>query len=72
MSPSIDNRDRADCVYRREIAGSLPFFMRAWWLRDRVENEDIVFGDGDGETMPLWSSHSDPMCDASNVDTMEI
>lgn len=59
----------ADAITRRDVAGHVPFFLRAWWLRDRKEYENIVFGSGATATMPLWCLHSDPLCDASNIDS---
>jgi hypothetical protein len=59
---------RADLKIRNEVADLLPFFLRAWWLRDRVENQDINFGEHSNATLPLFALYSDPMCDASNID----
>jgi hypothetical protein len=53
---------------RRETASEVPFFLRAWWLRNYAENSDIVFGSFPSGTVPLWCLHSDPQCDAANID----
>ncbi len=63
---------RSDSVRRAEVAESLPFFLRNWWLRDRVGFEDVEFGSGGNATHPLWSLHSDPICDAANIDTFGL
>jgi hypothetical protein len=63
---------RSSVRIRATVAGALPFFLRAWWLRDRLENASLVFGDDDGLTLPLWSLHSDPICDAANSDVYEL
>ncbi len=60
---------RSDSLRRAEFGRSVPFFLRNWWLRDRVGNEDIQFGAGGNATQPLFSLHSDPICDAANIDT---
>ncbi len=57
---------------RLELADSVPFFLRAWWLRDYQENSDIVFGAFPTGTVPLWCLHSDPQCDAANIDQNQI
>jgi hypothetical protein len=68
-SDSLDvSSPRADCVCRAAVANTVPFFLRAWWLRDREQNAQLNFGQGTGFTLPLWSLHSDPTCDAANVD----
>jgi hypothetical protein len=60
---------RADSVRRAEVANTVPFILRAWWLRDRAFTHNLNFGGGVGaKTLPMWSSHSDPLCDAANVD----
>lgn len=59
---------RASAERRAELAGDVPFFLRAWWLRDRVEMDSINFGAFPTTTLPLWSLHSDPLCDAANLD----
>jgi len=60
---------RSSVTRRSEIADFVPFFLRAWWLRDRVENSLISFGAFPSATLPLWSLHSDPVCDAANLDS---
>lgn len=74
MSQEDQSEDniRADCNRRAAHASGLPFFLRSWWLRDRVENSDIEFGGGSSATHPLWSLHSDPVCDAANIDTFSM
>jgi hypothetical protein len=60
---------RVDCVRRVEGADALPFFLRAWWLRDRKHNDDLMYGAGNTATLPIWNAHSDPLCDSANVDS---
>jgi hypothetical protein len=72
MSADNDISVRSDCVRRAEVAHTVPFFLRAWWLRDRVGFEDIEFGLNGEATHPLWSLHSDPICDAANIDTFGL
>ncbi len=59
---------RSDSLRRAAVADQLPFFLRAWWLRDRMQNANVVFGEHNNATVPLWSLHSDPVCDSSNID----
>jgi hypothetical protein len=68
----IEVRMRSDLKIRAEIADLLPFFLRAWWLRDRIENEDINFGQQSTSSLPLFALYSDPMCDAANVDNFML
>jgi hypothetical protein len=63
---------RRDAVLRGELGHTVPFFLRSWWLRDRLEYSDLEFGDGSAATHPLWSLHSDPICDAANIDTFSM
>lgn len=55
-------------VSRHEQADQLPFFLRAWWMRNFLESEGLVWPKESGVTSPLWSLHSDPMCDIGTVD----
>jgi hypothetical protein len=60
---------RASAVDRYEVAKVLPFFLRAWWLHDMDEYQDLDFsGETEVTVTPLWSLYSDPVCDVSNVD----
>ena len=59
-------------VSRLLSAELVPFFLRAWWLRDYQESGDIVFGAFPSGTVPLWCLHSDPQCDAANIDQNQI
>ncbi len=68
LNPVNIDTTRSSAKRRVEIADDVPFFLRAWWLRDRVENSLISFGAFPSTTLPLWSLHSDPMCDAANLD----
>lgn len=60
---------RSDALHRAEVAHLVPFFLRSWWLRDRVENKQVNFGLGSNATLPLWSLHADPLCDGVNLDS---
>jgi hypothetical protein len=59
-------------LQRGEVAHTLPFFLRAWWLRDRLGNEEMAFGGGNGSTLPLRSAHTDPICDVANADSVVL
>lgn len=72
MSDVNERSVRSDCVRRAELADLVPFFLRAWWLRDRAGFENLEFGLAGESTHPLWSLHSDPICDAANVDTFGL
>jgi hypothetical protein len=63
---------RSDAVERAKVAHTLPFILRAWWLRDRIGFEDLNFGEPVDATLPLWSLHSDPICDAANMDVYRL
>jgi hypothetical protein len=59
-----------DAATPRQIAtaSSVPFVLRAWWLREFEEYKDF---DWCGETQitgPLWSNFSDPLCDCGSLD----
>jgi len=62
----------ADVNSRAALANRLPFFLRAWWLRDREENADLYFAEGVFSTMPIWCVHTDPFCDAGNSDSFTV
>ncbi|MBS1955901.1 MAG: hypothetical protein JST89_17080 [Cyanobacteria bacterium SZAS-4] len=53
---------------RQERADQLPFFLRAWWMRDFLESEGLLWTADAGVTSPLWSLYSDPLCDVGSVD----
>jgi len=57
---------------RAQTASLVPFFLRAWWLRDRLSSSDLVFGDYSIATLPLFSMHSDPVCDVANMDVYAV
>lgn len=65
-------RIRSDAIERSEVAHTLPFFLRAWWLRDRDINADVVIVYNNVSSLPLWSSHSDPFCDATTLDVFGV
>lgn len=67
INPEVSHR--SDALQRRETANFVPFFLRSWWLRDRVENKQVNFGLGSNATLPLWSLHADPLCDGVNLDS---
>jgi hypothetical protein len=66
---NMTSQKKASALGRYEMAQALPFMLRAWWLRDMEEYADVTL---DGEVpltlTPLWSLHSDPICDAGNLD----
>lgn len=68
MNDPFPENPRSSAKVRKEIAQTLPFFLRAWWLRDRVRKNEPMFGEGSSYTFPGWSMHSDPICDAANTD----
>lgn len=53
---------------REELAHKLPFALRAWWLHEYEESSDLSFESLTGQTRPLYCLHSDPLCDAGNMD----
>jgi|688.fasta_scaffold217877_2 hypothetical protein len=63
---------RSDAVRRAEYANFVPFFLRNWWLRDRQGNENLQFGVSAESTQPLFALHSDPVCDAANIDVFGL
>jgi len=54
--------------FREQQADEMPFILRAWWLRNFLECEGLVWAKDLGVTSPLWSLYSDPMCDVGSVD----
>jgi len=57
---------------REAVAANLPFILRAWWMREFEEAADLSFGDHSFQTLPLHCLHSDPICDAGNMDVALI
>jgi hypothetical protein len=53
---------------RENQANEMPFILRAWWLRNFLEAEGLVWAPDLGVTSPLWSLYSDPMCDVGSLD----
>jgi len=53
---------------KEKIAGLLPFMLRAWWMRDFKDYEEIEWHTEMSITAPLWSWQSDPLCDQGNMD----
>lgn len=53
---------------RHRRASQLPFIVRAWFLRNHEESKDIPWRDEPYTTGPLWSLHSDPLCDLAGLD----
>ena len=53
---------------RLKTASVLPFFLRAWWLRDFALSADIDFHVDVTVTGPVWSLYSDPMSDTGSLD----
>ncbi|HEY9732627.1 MAG TPA: hypothetical protein V6C89_11985 [Drouetiella sp.] len=68
MDDTTNGDDAIAPATRQEQAAELPFFLRAWWLRNFLENEGLVWTKDSGVTSPVWSLHSDPMCDVGSVD----
>lgn len=50
-----------------QLANLVPFFLRAWWLRQTSEYADIMWGEPDNICAPLWSKYSDPICDVASA-----
>jgi len=50
-----------ECAARR-----LPFFLNAWWLRDFKQSSGLVWPVAGLATGAFWSTHCDPLCDASH------
>lgn len=58
-----------DCLSRREQAAhGIPFVLRAWWLREFSEYDDLPKSTNMPVTGALWSLHSDPLCDQGSID----
>ena len=53
---------------RMITAEQMPFVLRAWWLREFREYQDLVWRDERYITGPVWSMYSDPGCDMSGLD----
>ena len=53
---------------RELIADEMPFILRAWWMRDFAETADLSFFPWSNHTRPLYCLHSDPLCDAGNIE----
>lgn len=66
--PTPDAEILLDSSLREKDADELPFLLRAWWLRNYLEYDGLVWSSDLGVTSPLWSLYSDPMCDISSVD----
>jgi hypothetical protein len=52
-------------------AQRVPFFLRAWWLRDYQETADLTFAEAGAVTGGIWAMYADPLCDLSNWDDPE-
>jgi len=53
---------------RKKTATQVPFFLRAWWLKDYELDSDISWHSPNWLTLPVFSLQSDPICDAGSVD----
>lgn len=58
--------------FRQSCADRLPFFLRAWWLREFEESCDLTWPEPGQVTGAVWSRHSDPLCDAAGVDFPDV
>jgi hypothetical protein len=65
MTESPDNLELSE---RARIAEQLPFFLRAWWMKEHQESADLDFQQDSIVTCPLSSLYSDPFCDAGCID----
>lgn len=63
-----DKEAKSKNAGRLKSADRVPFLLRAWWLRDHREYQDVNWPAETGITSPLWSLHSDPLCDMGNLD----
>lgn len=61
-APALSPRTRLDNAHE------VPFFLRAWWVKDYERPEEIRWQAPDWLTLPLFSLQSDPFCDAGNLD----
>jgi hypothetical protein len=59
-----DNREQV----RSLTADQVPFFLKAWWLKDQKSQADLVWPDQNWLTLPLFSLQTDPGCDAGGID----
>ena len=53
---------------RLSAGDRVPFLLRAWWLRDFKEYEDIEWYGDPSTTGPLWTPYTDPLCDTGGLD----
>lgn len=66
--PEAPECDLSNQTRRLAQAKQVPFVLRAWWLRDFKEYEEIIFCHEQRITAPLWSKYSDPLCDMGSLD----
>jgi hypothetical protein len=62
VSPALANR--------KDIAYRVPFFLRAWFLKDFPEYKDFSWLKDD-QPVALWSNYSDPICDLGDIDVFD-
>ena len=70
-SSNQESIDAAKKSRREQTAELVPFFIRAWWLRDFEDSADIVWPSTAYVTGAIWSLHSDPLVDAAGLDYPE-
>lgn len=70
-APALDRADGTAGLAGRDspasVADRLPFFLRAWWLREDAGSGFASMPSG-LYTMPVGSPYSDPLCDVACAD----
>jgi hypothetical protein len=70
--PKCDAEAQAPVTSRQSQADRLPFFLRAWWLRDFELDEELVWPESSHVTGAVWSTQSDPLSDVAGIDYPDV
>lgn len=65
-----DDLNKIGADSRVKTGGDVPFVLRAWWMREFQEYEDMIWPPQSSTTAPLWSYYSDPLCDVAGLDSV--
>jgi hypothetical protein len=66
---NADNPSTAPSSARKELAVRVPFFLRAWCLREYSRCNDFTFDGMPVLTCPVGPQYTDPFCDPGSADT---
>lgn len=66
-SSSSDETDSGKTT-RQRIADLLPFFLRAWYLRNYEQGDPLTQAEGFRFTTSSVNHYSDPLCDITSSD----